>query len=119
MTTTGPAVMVQASAMAAGVPSCSAAIARNCSSRRPAGGAGAADQQVSEPLLRLFHRGVDDGTLRIDLPAEALLGSFADLIEGSIIRSARTYAGVEETSAAVLSIFLSGALGSRVTPARA
>jgi len=26
---------------------------------------------------------------------------------------------VEETSAAVLSIFLSGALGSRVTPARA
>jgi hypothetical protein len=48
-----------------------------------------------------------------------LLGSYADLIEGSIIRSARAHAGVEETSAAVLSIFLSGALGSRVTPARA
>jgi AcrR family transcriptional regulator len=81
--------------------------------------AGAADPQVSEPLLRLFRRGVEDGTLRGDLPAETLLGSYADLIEGSIIRSARSHAGVEETSAAVLSIFLSGALGSRVTPARA
>jgi TetR/AcrR family transcriptional regulator, mexCD-oprJ operon repressor len=81
--------------------------------------AGSADPQVSEPLLRLFRRGVDDGTLRSDLPAETLLGSYADLIEGSIIRSARIHAGVEETSAAVVSIFLSGALGSRVTPARA
>jgi len=81
--------------------------------------AGAADPQVSEPLLQLFRRGVEDGTLRSDLPAETLLGSYADLIEGSIIRSARAHAGVEETSAAVLSIFLSGALGSRVTPARA
>jgi hypothetical protein len=58
-------------------------------------------------------------TLRSDLPAETLLGSYADLIEGSIIRSARTHAGVEETSAAVLSIFLNGALGNRVTPAPA
>jgi TetR/AcrR family transcriptional repressor of mexCD-oprJ operon len=81
--------------------------------------AGAADQQASEPLLRLFRRGIADGTLRSDLPAETLLGSYADLIEGSIIRSARTHAGVEETSAAVLSIFLNGALGDRVTPARA
>jgi AcrR family transcriptional regulator len=81
--------------------------------------ADAADPQVSEPLLQLFRRGVEDGTLRGDLPAETLLGSYADLIEGSIIRSARAHTGVEETSAAVLSIFLSGALGSRVTPARA
>jgi TetR/AcrR family transcriptional regulator, mexCD-oprJ operon repressor len=81
--------------------------------------AGAADPQVSEPQLQLFRRGVEDGTLRGDLPAETLLGSSADLIEGSIIRSARAHAGVEETSAAVLSIFLSGALGSRGTPAQA
>jgi AcrR family transcriptional regulator len=81
--------------------------------------ADAADPQVSEPLLQLFRRGVEDGALHGDLPAETLLGSNADLIEGSIIRSARAHAGVEETSAAVLSIFLSGAFGSRVTPARA
>ena len=79
--------------------------------------AGAADPQVSEPLLRLFRCGVEDGTLRGDLPAETLLGSYADLIEESIIRSAKAHAGVEATSAAVLSIFLNGALGSRVTPA--
>ena len=58
--------------------------------------AGAADPQVTEPMLRLFRRGIDDGTLRGDLPAETLLASYADLIEGSIIRSARTHAGVEE-----------------------
>lgn len=76
--------------------------------------AGAADPQVTEPMLRLFRRGIDDGTLRGDLPAETLLASYADLIEGSIIRSARTHAGVEEASAAMLSIFLNGALGGRV-----
>ena len=31
--------------------------------------AGAADPQVSEPLLQFFRRGVEDGTLRGDLPA--------------------------------------------------
>lgn len=81
--------------------------------------AGAADPQVTEPMLRLFRRGIDDGTLRGDLPAETLLASYADLIEGSIIRSARTHAGVEEASAAMLSIFLNGALGGRVAPAPA
>jgi TetR/AcrR family transcriptional regulator, mexCD-oprJ operon repressor len=39
--------------------------------------ADAADPQVSEPLLQLFRRGVEDGTLRGDLPAETLLGSYA------------------------------------------
>jgi len=78
--------------------------------------AGAADPQVTEPMLPLFRFGIEDGTLRGDLPAETLLASYADLIEGSIIRSARTRAGVEETSAAMLGIFLNGALGTRVTP---
>lgn len=70
---------------------------------------GTADQQISEPLRRLVERGVADGTLRSDLPAEILLASYADLIEGAIARSARSHAGVEEASAAVLSIFLNGA----------
>ena len=71
--------------------------------------AGSADQ-LGEPLLRLFRRGIADGTLRGDLPAETVLGSYADLIEGAITRSARNHAGVESASAAVLSIFLDGAL---------
>jgi TetR/AcrR family transcriptional regulator, mexCD-oprJ operon repressor len=80
--------------------------------------AGAADQQISEPLRRLFERGVADGTLRSDLPAETLLASYGDLIEGAITRSALSHTGVEEASAAVLSIFLNGALGDAVMPAR-
>lgn len=35
--------------------------------------ADAADPQVSEPLLQLFRRGVEDGTLRSNLPAETPL----------------------------------------------
>jgi TetR/AcrR family transcriptional regulator, mexCD-oprJ operon repressor len=73
--------------------------------------AGSADQ-LTESLLALFRRGIADGTLRGDLPAEALLGSYADLIEGAIARAASNHSGVEETSAAVLSIFLTGALSS-------
>ncbi len=72
--------------------------------------AGAADEQVSEPLLRLFRRGIADGTLRGDLPVQTLLASYADLIEGAITRAAKNHAGVEETSAAVLAIFLNGTL---------
>jgi TetR/AcrR family transcriptional regulator, mexCD-oprJ operon repressor len=74
--------------------------------------ADADDRQVNEPLLLLFRRGIADGTLRGDLSAETLLGSYADLIEGAISRAARNHIGVEETSAAVLSIFLDGALSN-------
>lgn len=68
--------------------------------------------QAGESLLPLFRRGIGDGTLRGDLPAEALLGIYADLVQGAIIRSASSHAGVEETSAAVLAIFLNGALSN-------
>lgn len=71
-----------------------------------------ADRQIGEPLLRLFRRGIADGTLRGDLPAETLLGSYGDLIEGAISRAARNHTGVEETSAAVLGVFLDGARGN-------
>jgi TetR/AcrR family transcriptional regulator, mexCD-oprJ operon repressor len=79
--------------------------------------AGSADE-AGLPLLRLFRRGIADGTLRDDLSAEALLGIYADLIEGAITRSASTRAGVEETSAAVLAIFLNGALSNPLRPGR-
>jgi TetR/AcrR family transcriptional regulator, mexCD-oprJ operon repressor len=68
------------------------------------------DRGVNEALLGLFRRGIADGTLRGDLAAETLLSIYADLIEGAISRSAQHDAGVEETSAAILSIFLNGAL---------
>lgn len=79
--------------------------------------AGSADQ-ASQALLPLFRRGTADGTLRADLPAEALLAGYADLIQGAITRSATSHAGVEETSAAVLAIFLNGTLSNPPHPGR-
>jgi TetR/AcrR family transcriptional regulator, mexCD-oprJ operon repressor len=73
---------------------------------KPAGSA----HQTSDAVLPLFRRGITDGTLRGDMPAEALLATYSDLIEGAIVRSATSHAGVEESSAAVLAIFLHGAL---------
>jgi AcrR family transcriptional regulator len=75
---------------------------------KPAASAG----KASESLLPVFRRGIADGTLRGDLPAESLLALYGDLIEGAITRSSSSHAGVEETSASVLAIFLSGALSS-------
>jgi TetR/AcrR family transcriptional repressor of mexCD-oprJ operon len=68
-----------------------------------------ADDEISGPLLGLFRRGITEGTLRGDIPAELLLAMYADLIEGAIKRMARDHAGVEAASSAVLRVFLDGA----------
>jgi AcrR family transcriptional regulator len=69
----------------------------------------AAGQIASGPLLELFRRGAADGTFRADLSPDTLLAGYADLIEGAITRAARSRSGTEETSAAVLTLFLHGA----------
>lgn len=74
--------------------------------------ADAADE-ISGPLLGLFRRGVAEGTLRRDIPADMLLAMYGDLIEGAIKRMARDHAGVEAVSSAVLGVFLDGAAGRR------
>lgn len=66
--------------------------------------------QVNDPVLRLLQRGINDGSLRNDLPAHALLDIYGDLLQGAITRTAQHQAGVEPTSAAILTIFLNGAL---------
>ena len=75
--------------------------------------ADAEEQRVAFPLQSLIRRGVADGTLRGDIPAETLFASYADLLEGAMTRAARTHAGVEDASAAVVSLFLEGAKASR------
>jgi len=72
-----------------------------------------AGDEISGPLLGLFRRGIAEGTLRSDIPAEMLLAVYADLIEGAIKRMARDNAGVEGASSAVLRIFLDGAAARR------
>jgi TetR/AcrR family transcriptional regulator, mexCD-oprJ operon repressor len=75
-----------------------------------AGSMPAGDEQISGPLLGLFRRGAADGTFRADIPAETLLAMYADILEGAIKRAAGDRAGVEPASAAVLAVFLDGAL---------
>lgn len=71
--------------------------------------ADAADAQLNDPLLRLFQRGIDDGSLRNDVAALTLLGMYGDLIQGAIARATRDHEGVEPASAAILAVFLNGA----------
>jgi TetR/AcrR family transcriptional repressor of mexCD-oprJ operon len=61
----------------------------------------------------LFRRGIAEGSLRGDVPAELLLAMYGDLIEGSIERMARDHTGVEATSSALLGLFLDGAAVQR------
>jgi len=69
-----------------------------------------AEPEINEPLLRLFDRGIKDGSIRKDLQARAVLGIYGDIIRGAILRAAKDDNGVEQASAAVLDIFLKGIL---------
>jgi TetR/AcrR family transcriptional regulator, mexCD-oprJ operon repressor len=71
---------------------------------------GAADSQLNDPLLRLFERGINDGSLRNDLPVHTLLSIYGDLIQGAITRATHAHHGVEAASAAILTVFLNGTI---------
>ena len=73
---------------------------------------GSADPEMNEALLRLFERGIKEGSLRNDLSAGILLGIYADLVQGAISRASAHYGGAERASAAVLAVFLKGALAA-------
>jgi TetR/AcrR family transcriptional repressor of mexCD-oprJ operon len=67
------------------------------------------DSQLSEPIRELLARGVDDGTLRADLPVPVLLEMYTGLIEHALAMLLRREIGVEPAAAAVTSLFLDGA----------
>jgi AcrR family transcriptional regulator len=67
------------------------------------------DARVTEPMRALFHRGIANGSLRADLPADVQLDLFSGLIKGALDSTASGRRGVEETAAAVTSVFLRGA----------
>jgi TetR/AcrR family transcriptional regulator, mexCD-oprJ operon repressor len=68
------------------------------------------ERLVVEPLLALIRRGIAEGILRDDLPAETLLEMFGRLNLAAIDRVTRDHIGVEQASAEVTSVFLHGAL---------
>ncbi|NUT38254.1 MAG: TetR/AcrR family transcriptional regulator [Hamadaea sp.] len=66
-------------------------------------------RRIGEPLMDLFRRGIATGHLRDDLSEETLLGLFSGLLEAGIALSAQPGHGAEQASAAVTSVFLTGA----------
>jgi TetR/AcrR family transcriptional repressor of mexCD-oprJ operon len=67
------------------------------------------DAEVVEPVRALFRRAIADGSLRADLPPDLLMDLFSGLIKGALDRTASGRRGIEETAAAVTTLFLRGA----------
>jgi AcrR family transcriptional regulator len=71
--------------------------------------AGELDRRVAGPVRDLIGRGVGDGTLRDDLPAELLFEMFSGLLERALYLVIRNQLGIEQASAATATLFLGGA----------
>jgi AcrR family transcriptional regulator len=67
-----------------------------------------ADALLTEPLRELFRRGIAEGSLRADLDPELLIDLFSGLIKAALDITSGGRAGVEQTSAAITSLFLNG-----------
>jgi len=67
-----------------------------------------ADALLAEPVRSLFRRGITDGTLRADLDPQLLTDLFGGLIKAALDLTSSGRAGVEEASALVVSVFLTG-----------
>lgn len=76
-----------------------------------------AQQAFAAPIHALFERGARDGAFRPDLPARTLAELYISLLEGAIQRTLDGRLGAEEASAAITTVFLSGA-GAAVAPDR-
>jgi TetR/AcrR family transcriptional repressor of mexCD-oprJ operon len=70
------------------------------------------DATVIEPIRALFRRAIADGCLRADLPPDVLVDLFSGLITGALGAAASGRRGIEETAAAVTTVFLRGARAS-------
>jgi TetR/AcrR family transcriptional regulator, mexCD-oprJ operon repressor len=69
--------------------------------------------EVIEPIRALFRRAIADGSLRQDLPPDVLLDLFSGLIKGGLSATVSGRRGIEETAAAVATLFLHGSRGEQ------
>lgn len=65
--------------------------------------------EVIEPIRAVFRRASADGSLRGDVPPDLLMDLFTGLIKGALDVTSNRRRGVEETAAAVTTVFLRGA----------
>lgn len=70
------------------------------------------DVEVTEPIRALFRRAIANGSVRQDLPLDVLMDLFSGLIKGAVDATASGRRGIEETAAAVTTLFLDGARAS-------
>jgi len=68
-----------------------------------------AERAFIAPIHALFERGVREGAFRPDLPARTLSELYVSLLEGVIHRTLDGRLGAEEASAAITTVFLTGA----------
>ncbi len=64
---------------------------------------------VLAPIQALFQRGVEDGTFRDDLGADALARLFGGLVLAAMDAALPRTLGIEQTAASLASLFLDGA----------
>jgi TetR/AcrR family transcriptional regulator, mexCD-oprJ operon repressor len=65
--------------------------------------------RVVEPINAVFRRAAAEGSLRADVPPDVLTDLFSGLVRGALDATAAGRRGVEETAAAVTTVFLRGA----------
>jgi TetR/AcrR family transcriptional repressor of mexCD-oprJ operon len=68
------------------------------------------DRDILEPARALFHRGEAEERFRTDLSNQTLTELYFGLVEGAVSRVVQGRLGVEQASAAITTIFLTGAL---------
>ena len=67
------------------------------------------ERLILAPIQALFQRGVDDGTFRDDLGADALAHLFGGLVLAAKQTALPRTLGIEQTAASLASLFLDGA----------
>jgi TetR/AcrR family transcriptional regulator, mexCD-oprJ operon repressor len=66
-------------------------------------------QVVGAPILAVFQRGIDDGTLRDDLGGDLLARLLGGLVLAAVEAELPRTLGIEQTAASIASLFLDGA----------
>lgn len=67
------------------------------------------ERRLGEPFRAVFHRGLDDGTLRPDVSADLLAELFGGMVAAAVRMTTRSNIGIERASATMTAVFLDGA----------
>ncbi len=69
----------------------------------------AAERAYTEPIRRVFERGIDEGLLRDDVPVDVQLALFSGVLQAGVGLASERRLGHEDAAAAVTHAYLDGA----------